>query len=115
VSEAVPVATTSVPLATLLPLAGEVMVVVGPVLSVDLVAATSPAIKLTGCAPMSAKRLTWACCILTSGAAPLPSCPWSSPHDHWIDPAEKTSAPLDARYIVMWCVVAPGATRVPKS
>ena len=30
-------------------------------------------------------------------------------------PALNTRAPLEARYMVMWCVVVPGTTVLPKS
>ena len=96
-SDAVPVAVTEVPLAIAAPAAGDVIVVVGAVVSADFVAATRPLIRVDGCALMSASRLTVACCIRGSAAAPAPSCVWSRPHAHWMLPAENTRAPEAAR------------------
>src|SRR4051812_16085510 len=62
-SDAVPVTVIAAPLRTEAPGAGEVIVVVGGVVSVDAVAPTSPLISVAGCAPMSARMLTVACCI----------------------------------------------------
>src|SRR3954469_1122501 len=59
---------------TVAPADGEEMVVVGFAVSVDAVAATSPAIKLPGAGwtPMSARRLTVACCMdVLAAAEPL--------------------------------------------
>ena len=48
---------------------------------------------------------------------PTPSWLLSRPQAHWIVPAENTSAPLAARYMVRWWVVVPATTllRPPKS
>ena len=93
-SAAVPAMLTCVPLVNVEPPAGEVMVAVGAVVSVDAVAATMPDWSVAGCTPMSANRLTVACCMFASTGVPAKSC-WSSrPHDHWMVPAPKTSAPL---------------------
>jgi hypothetical protein len=82
---------------TVLLAAGAVIVEPGALASVDALAATSPDCSVAGCAPMSARRLSVACCMRTS-AAPLPRS-WfeSSPHDHWTVPAPNTRAPLGAR------------------
>ncbi|TMC02373.1 MAG: hypothetical protein E6J41_30315 [Chloroflexi bacterium] len=107
-SVAVPVMVTVVPLVSVAPDAGEVMVEVGAVWSVDAVAATRPACIVVGWTPMSAIRLSVACCMLMSGSAgPMSgSMSWlvSRPHAHWTVPAPNTSAPLAARYSVRWCV-----------
>src|SRR3954447_10510097 len=61
--------------------AGEVIVEVGAVLSVDGVAGVSPAIRLAGWTlPMSANRFTVACCMAESVAPDEP--PLSSPQAH---------------------------------
>ncbi len=67
-SAAVPLTVTWAPLATEVPGAGVEMATVGPVVSVDFVAATSRESRVVGCALMSASRLTWACCIRMSAA-----------------------------------------------
>src|SRR5262249_58590171 len=73
---------------------GAVIAAVGGVVSVEAVAATRPDCSVAGCTPMSARRLTVACCMLGSVGGPAKSC-WSSrPQGHWMVPAEKTSAPL---------------------
>ena len=72
------------------------------VVSVDSVAATSPDISVTGWTfPMSASRLTVACCmfVLVAGWA-SPSWLEFRPQAHCTVPAPKTSAPLEARYRV---------------
>ena len=69
VSDAVPVSVTLVPLGCVEPAAGEVMATVGPVVSVDLVAAVRPVISVVGWAPMSASRFTCACCIRRSAVS----------------------------------------------
>lgn len=114
-SVAVPLTVTSDPLATEVAGAGEVIVALGAVVSVDAVGRTSPLISVAGCTPMSAKRLTVACCIRGSAGSCGPSCSESRPQAHWIVPAPKTSAPLAARYRVRWWVVVPGVVTVPKS
>ena len=73
---------------------------VGGVVSVDAVAGRNPAIRVTGCTPMSANRLTVACCMFASVAGPAWSCCASSPQGHWMVPAAKTSAPLGCLYSV---------------
>ena len=52
---------------------GDVIVEDGGVVSVDADAAVSPEMRLAGCTPMSAKRLTVACSTFLSGALPLGS------------------------------------------
>ena len=69
VSEAVPVTVTRVPFGWVDPAAGVAMLTVGPVVSVDLVVATRPDIKVVGWALMSANRLTSACCMRGSAGA----------------------------------------------
>src|SRR5262245_29755098 len=91
------------PLLTVTPMAGEVMVDVGAVVSMVLVAATSGEASVAGCAPRSAKRFTVACCMRLSGGVD-PSGEPPRPHDHWMVPLLKTSAPLAARYMVRWWV-----------
>ena len=82
----------------------------GAVVSVDGEAAASPLISVVACAPMSAKRLTVACCMTGSTEAPaggpllFHALVVSRPHAHCTVPAPKTSAPLGARYIVRWWV-----------
>jgi hypothetical protein len=72
-STAVPEMVTVVRAGMLAPEAGCTIEAVGAVTSVDLVAATSPGCMLYGWAPMSANRLTVACCIRASTGVPLPS------------------------------------------
>src|SRR6185312_949719 len=91
-SLAVPLIVTDAPSATLPPGAGEVIADDGAVVSVDAVAIWIPEIGVAGCAPMSANRLTVACCMVTSTA--LPVVEPSRPHAHWTVPAPNTSAPL---------------------
>jgi len=95
-SAAVPAIVIDEPAATDAPLAGEVIVEVGGARSVDAVAATRPSCtcSVPGCAPMSAKRLTVACCIRRSAGSEPRSCDASRPQVHWTVPAPKTSAPL---------------------
>src|SRR5262249_39843673 len=71
VSLAVPETVTRAPSARLAPGAGAVIVAVGAVLSVDAVATTRPVMSWYGCAPMSANRLTVACCMVRSAALRL--------------------------------------------
>src|SRR5260221_6143728 len=89
------------------PWEGEVIVEVGGVVSVDAVAVVSPEIGEAGWAPMSANRLTVACCMARSGAGP-PASPapvgLARPYDHCTVPAPNTRAPLGARYSVRWWV-----------
>src|SRR4051812_13533975 len=102
-SDAVPVTVTVLPLGTVDPSAGEVIVAVGAVWSVVAVAATSPVCRVDGCAFMSASRFTVACCMSRSTGVPEKSWSASRPQDHWTVPAPKTRAPLGARYSVrLW-------------
>jgi hypothetical protein len=103
VSVAVPVIVTALPSASLAPDAGEVIVEVGGVVSVDLLAGASSELSVEGCAPISARRLTVACSMLGSGGFALGSVDWTShalnfasPHDHCTVPAPNTRAPLGA-------------------
>src|SRR5258707_13479583 len=66
----VPLMVTAEPSERAAPWEGEVIVEVGGVVSVDAVAVVSPEIGEAGWAPMSAKRLTLACCRARSGAGP---------------------------------------------
>src|SRR6266851_2091316 len=61
-SEAVPVTVTPVPLVCVEPAPGDVIADVGGVWSVEAVAATRPGCIVVGWAPMSASRLSVACC-----------------------------------------------------
>jgi hypothetical protein len=72
-SDAVPVTCTAVPLVCVDPPLGELTVDVGGVWSVDAVAATRPGWIVVGCTPMSASRLTVACCIAGSVGVESPS------------------------------------------
>src|SRR5215467_7518987 len=81
-SLAVPLIVMGTPNSITAPGTGDVIVDVGAVVSLDAVALTTPGMRLPGCAPMSAKRLTVACCIATSGVDGPPSWLPSSPHDH---------------------------------
>ncbi len=94
---AVPCTVTVVPLVSIAPADGLVIVVVGPWVSEDLLAATSPDMTVVADAPMSASTLMVACWIRGSAAAPSPSWFCDNPHAHWMVPAPKTSAPLLAR------------------
>jgi hypothetical protein len=99
-SAAVPETVTFAPLAAEAPAAGDVTVAVGPVASVDAVAATSPLIRVAGCTFMSASRFTVACCIRGSaGSTGLKVLSWlaSRPQANWTVPAPNTRAPLAAR------------------
>src|ERR671917_2689106 len=58
--------TVTLPACTDAPLVGEVIWEVGSVVSVEAVAWTRPDCRLPGWTPMSANRLTVACCILSS-------------------------------------------------
>ena len=66
-SVAVPVIVIAAPACTLAPAAGDVMVDTGGKESVDAVAKVNPDWMLAGCTPISANRLTVACCMLLSG------------------------------------------------
>ena len=66
-------------------------------MSVEAVAATSPGWSEPGCTPMSASRFTVACRMLASGVVAVSLWVPSRPQDHWIVPAENTSAPPAAR------------------
>ena len=76
---------------TVEPAAGDVIVEVGGVLSLDAVAGVSAPCSVAGCAPMSARRLTVACCRLTSGVVGPPSCVPSNAHAHCVVPDPNTS------------------------
>src|SRR4051812_49139992 len=80
-SVAVPEIVDSAPSCRVAPAAGEVIAAVGPAVSVDAVAGTRPVISAYGWTPMSANRLTVACCIVTSAGLPLGLSP-SRPQDH---------------------------------
>jgi hypothetical protein len=77
--------------AMLAPAAGEAIVEVGGVVSVEAVAATRPDCRVAGWTRISANRLTVACCILASGERT------ARPQDHCTVPAPNTRAPLGAR------------------
>src|SRR3954469_913776 len=79
-SVAVPV-TVTVP-DTLSPDAGEVIVEVGAVVSVEAVTAVRPLWSVPAWAPMSARRLAVACCIRPSGVDPPRSWVPSRPQAH---------------------------------
>src|SRR5262245_22897677 len=96
-SLAVPVTVTFDPTGTVAPAAGEVMVEVGAVWSVEVVGLTSPAWSVWGRAPMSASMLAVACCMRDWGAPPSRRWLSSRPHAHWQVPVPHTSAPLAAR------------------
>ena len=90
----------------LAPGAGDVMCDVGAVVSNEGDALTRPEMRANGWAPMSAKRLTVACCMVRSVPAPVHVL--SRPQAHWTVPAPKTSAPDAARYMVrLWVAVPP--------
>src|SRR4051794_29833345 len=78
---AVPVTFTLVPSATVAPAPGAETADVGAVRLVDAVAAVRPAMRVAGCAPMSARRFTVACCMLRS-TAPPPGFSASRPQAH---------------------------------
>jgi hypothetical protein len=105
-SEAVPVTVTGEPTGSDAPLAGEVMVEVGVVWSVDAVGMTRPDCRVAGRAPRSASMLAVACCILLWAGPPSRGWVASRPHDHWMVPVPNTRAPLGARYRVTRCVAA---------
>ena len=114
-SVAVPDTVTRLPCAMLEPDAGWSTETSGAVVSVDFVATCrSSAIVVAG-ASMSASRLTVAWRIRGSAASASPSWLESRPQAHCTVPAEKTRAPLGARYSVRWWVVVPGSTVFPKS
>src|SRR5437660_7126852 len=62
-SVAEPVIVSLLPSASEAPLVGEVIADVGGVASLDCVAAVRPDCRVEGCAPMSASKLTVACCM----------------------------------------------------
>src|SRR6476660_7951471 len=68
---AVPLTVTRVPSAIDAPAAGADTVEVGGVRLAEAEAAVRPLSKVAGCAPMSARRLTVACCMFRSTAPPL--------------------------------------------
>jgi hypothetical protein len=67
-SLAVPLTVTGLPPCRFAPAAGEVMVEVGGVWSVEAVAGVKPVCNVAGWTPMSANKLTVACCMLGSGS-----------------------------------------------
>src|SRR3954471_24340304 len=79
-SLAVPVTVTAPD--TLSPLAGDVIVEVAAVVSVEAVAAVRPLWSVPAWAPMSARRLAVACCIRPSGVDPPRSWVPSRPQAH---------------------------------
>ena len=83
-SAAVPLMVTGAPSEKVAPGDGEVIAEVGGVVSVEGVAAVSPAISVAGCALMSARTFTVACCMAGSTGPPAlpPPVPLSRPHDH---------------------------------
>src|SRR4051794_16946738 len=84
-SDAVPETVVLAPFAIAAPVEGDVIAEDGAVVSVDALAATSPAVRVAGCAPMSANRFTVACCIRGSGGR-FTALPSSRPHVHSIVP-----------------------------
>ena len=74
--------------ARIAPAAGAVIRDVGAAVSVDVVATVSPDCSVAGCAPMSASRLTVACCIGVP-AAPDPRS--------WLRRAPRTTGPCRRR------------------
>ena len=107
VSVAVPWMVTGVETGSVAPAAGDVTCEAGAVASADAVAGTSVTSSDAGCAPMSASRLTVACCMSGLGAPPPRSCSPSRPHDHWIVPALKTRAPFARLWKTTECVAVP--------
>ena len=95
-SVAVPVTVSGLPRTSSTPGCGDVMVVVGGVVSVDSAAGARAASSDPGWEPMSARRLTIACCIRGSDV-PRPYASVSRPYDQYTVPPPKTSAPLGAR------------------
>ena len=84
------------------PSAGELTVAVGGVVSVEPAVAIRRTSRVAGWAPMSASRLTVACCMFGSGSVPsgpllFQALVTSRPQDHCTVPAPKTRAPLGAR------------------
>ena len=105
-SLAVPEIVVLAPSWRLAPFAGEAMLAVGFVVSVDFVAVLRPSAgsSANGWTPMSANRLTVACCMFLSGGLLLGLVADAShafvssrPQDHCTVPAPNTSAPLGAR------------------
>ena len=98
VSDAVPVMVTVWPTGKEVPPVGVTIDETGATVSVDAVVRTSPDWIESGWMPISANRLTVACCM--RGSTVELSLMWSlsSPHDHRVVPAPKTSAPLGALY-----------------
>src|SRR6267378_3742715 len=92
VSAAVPRIVTRPPLSAVAPSTGDVIVELGATESVDADAALRPDWIDPGCTPMSANRLTVACCMRGSGTEAPRSWAPSRPHDHCTVPAPNTSA-----------------------
>ena len=97
---------TGEPTGTVEPLAGDVMVEVGAVWSVEVVGGTRPDWGVAGSARMSASMLAVACCMRICAAPPVRGWVSSRPHDHWQVPVAQTSAPEAARYSVRRWVAA---------
>ena len=81
-STAVPVKLSVAPEGNVAPFAGEVIVAVGAIASVDAVTDTIPGINVAGCTFISANRLMVACCISGLTEALPPQWLPSRPHDH---------------------------------
>ena len=64
-----PLIVTGLPTGRVAPAAGELIAVVGAVVSVEAVAAVRPVSRVSGWTPMSANRLIVACWAAVSGAA----------------------------------------------
>ena len=98
-----------VPPVTVAPAAGEVIVEVGAVVSVDCVAATRPASQRRGLRAHVGEEVDRRLLHASGRPGRPPSWLASRPQDHWTVPAPNTSAPLGARYSVRWWVAVPGA------
>src|SRR3954447_25348879 len=96
VSDAVPCAVTSEPLATVLPGAGAVMVETGGSVA-GRAAGDSPFGVAPGWTPMAVNRfmVAWRMSVLAGDRTP--SWLLARPQAHWTVPAPNTSAPLEAR------------------
>ena len=81
-SVAVPLIVTVLPLLRVAPADGEVIVEVGGAVSAGAVPATRPDISVAGCAPISASRLTVACCMAGSVGVCVPVVIVVKPHAH---------------------------------
>jgi len=72
-SPALPLIVTGDPKASVAPATGEPIVDDGGVVSDEALAGTRPASIVVGCTPMSARRLTVACCIAALASVPARS------------------------------------------